>query len=48
MTFERQTGNRRFLIVKVGEQKPEKNLFDESAMEDIRQSWDGSCLYLEE
>ena len=34
-----QTGNRRFLIVKVGEQKPEKNLFDESAMEDIRQSW---------
>ena len=34
-----QTGNRRFLIVKVGEQKPAKNLFDESSMEDIRQSW---------
>ena len=34
-----QTGNRRFLIVKVGEQKPKKNLFNESAMGDIKQAW---------
>ena len=34
-----ETGNRRFLIIKTGEQKPTKNLFDSSAMVDIQGAW---------
>lgn len=34
-----ETGNRRFLIVQTGIEKPKKNLFDISAMDDIRAAW---------
>jgi predicted P-loop ATPase/5S rRNA maturation endonuclease (ribonuclease M5) len=34
-----ETGNRRFLILKVGVNAPTKSLFDESALEDIKQAW---------
>lgn len=34
-----ETGNRRFLIVEVGVNKPTKNLFDLSAMDEIKQAW---------
>lgn len=34
-----ETGNRRFLIIQTGINKPVKNLFDISAMNDIRAAW---------
>ena len=34
-----ETGNRRFLIVRTGEQKPIKSVFDDSVMDDIRAAW---------
>ncbi len=34
-----ETGNRRFLIIKTGINKPTKNLFSPEAMEDVRQAW---------
>ena len=34
-----ETGNRRFLIVYTGNNKPKKNLFEPSAMEEIKQAW---------
>lgn len=34
-----ETGNRRFLIVEVGNNKPTKSLFQPSVMDDIKDSW---------
>lgn len=34
-----ETGNRRFLIIHTGVNKPNKNLFNLSAMDDIKQAW---------
>lgn len=34
-----ETGNRRFLVIRVGVSEPKKNLFSENAMADIRAAW---------
>lgn len=44
-----ETGNRRFLIVQIGINKPSKSLFDSTVMDEIRQAWaEAVCIWKNE